>query len=327
MALETWNSVLRSGLLFVLCTYTLIAGSRDSIRLLGGASDKEGFVQVNVRGVWKAICRTEWDALDALVVCRELGFADGYVQVWREGILSRGYHANNSLVTVTPTPTPHYSIEGNEFACNGTENSLLSCKYNRASSYCIGHAGVACGVTTKEYGALLADSLSTHGGRYVDYTVPTFSGKSTGRVLSPDLNSYQPVYKADRVHVTGGVCNMDKMAAMLICGDQGYPNGGKVIHLPPIPNLPKLIHTLTCIGATRLWECDVVYTEEGLCPDGVQYNSVECYTKLQPSVFGSLAFLGVASILILIAGAFGVSRILRKPKTLSVPHPESHEHS
>lgn len=87
------------------------------------------------------------------------------------------------------------------------------------------------GVTTKEYGALLVDLPSSHGGRYADYYVPTFSGKSTGRVLSPDLNRYQPRYEVDRVHVTGGVCNMDKRAAMLICGNQGYPNGGKVIYL------------------------------------------------------------------------------------------------
>eukprot|EP00057_Strongylocentrotus_purpuratus_P005613 XP_003731378.1 PREDICTED: uncharacterized protein LOC100892473 [Strongylocentrotus purpuratus] len=166
---------------------------------------------------------------------------------------------------------------------------------------------------------------SRRSSRLQRYTVPTFSGTSTGRVLSPV--SYYSRYNADRVQITGDICNMDKRAAMLICDYQGYHKGGKVIQLPSIPNIPKLIHTLTCIDATFLPSCDVVYTKDGVCPAGVQYNSVECYTKLQPSVFGSLAFLGVASILILIAGAFGVSRILRKPKTLSVPHPECHEHS
>lgn len=110
----------------------------SSIRLYGGSSDKEGAVQVNVTGEWRNICNDGWDALDALVTCRQLGLTEGYALLW--------YDTTNIWGT-TEAPTNWLNTEGNEFACNGNEKTLLSCKHTKSSTYCPQRAGVACGTS------------------------------------------------------------------------------------------------------------------------------------------------------------------------------------
>ena len=41
---------------------------------MGGAIAQEGRIEICVDGVWGSICQTGWDALDAYVVCRQLGY-------------------------------------------------------------------------------------------------------------------------------------------------------------------------------------------------------------------------------------------------------------
>ena len=46
------------------------------LRLQGGATPLEGRVEICRNAVWGSICDTNWDADDATVVCRQLGFSD-----------------------------------------------------------------------------------------------------------------------------------------------------------------------------------------------------------------------------------------------------------
>ena len=45
------------------------------LRLTGGSYAGEGKVEVNVMNEWRSVCDDMWDARDAAVVCRQLGYA------------------------------------------------------------------------------------------------------------------------------------------------------------------------------------------------------------------------------------------------------------
>ena len=52
------------------------AGSQcveNSVRLVGGASDTEGRVEVCLGGGWGTVCEDDWTTEAATVVCRQLG--------------------------------------------------------------------------------------------------------------------------------------------------------------------------------------------------------------------------------------------------------------
>ena len=46
------------------------------VRIVGGASEMEGRVEICFGGVWGTVCDDGWGDIDASVVCRQLGFAE-----------------------------------------------------------------------------------------------------------------------------------------------------------------------------------------------------------------------------------------------------------
>eukprot|EP00057_Strongylocentrotus_purpuratus_P006349 XP_011660823.1 PREDICTED: deleted in malignant brain tumors 1 protein-like [Strongylocentrotus purpuratus] len=99
------------------------------VRLVGGANEYEGTVEILHEGSWGTVCDDSWDIDDATVVCRQLGF-DGALAALHEARFGPG--------------TGEVLLEGVQ--CNGTEASLIDCNYWIGVHDC-GHkedAGVSC---------------------------------------------------------------------------------------------------------------------------------------------------------------------------------------
>ncbi|XP_069713181.1 antigen WC1.1-like [Phaenicophaeus curvirostris] len=85
------------------------SGSRR-VRLVGGPGRCAGRVEVYVKGSWSSVCANTWDALDAAVVCRQLGCGTA---------LEAPDSARFGVGTKPPWPVA--------LGCAGTEDSLWDC--------------------------------------------------------------------------------------------------------------------------------------------------------------------------------------------------------
>ncbi|KAL4630339.1 HHIP-like protein 1 [Arapaima gigas] len=105
-----------------------------AVRLGGdtGARHGRGRVEVYVGGQWGTVCDDHWDARDAEVVCRQLGF-------------QRALRASTGAEFGEGT---HLPIHLDNVQCVGTEDSLLHCRHAAVGNHNCAHdedAGVVCG--------------------------------------------------------------------------------------------------------------------------------------------------------------------------------------
>ena len=92
-----------------------------SVRLVGGTTPLEGRVEVFLCGHWGTVCDYNWDFVDAIVVCRQLGNLQAV-----EGPRSAFFGAGSG-------PSWYSSL-----SCTGTERNLTEC------SNSISNTGSAC---------------------------------------------------------------------------------------------------------------------------------------------------------------------------------------
>ena len=92
----------------IVCTY-------GDIRLVDGANIYEGRVEVCANNQWGTVCDDDWDASDAEVVCRQLGYnLTSNAVAYTYAYFGRG--------------TGHIWLDGVE--CTGSENELLNCSHD-----------------------------------------------------------------------------------------------------------------------------------------------------------------------------------------------------
>ena len=123
------------------------------VRLVGGASEKEGRVEICINNIWGTVCDDRWTAVDAGVVCRQLNyFADGQ-QIYMGACFQKGLIVFPFIQSGAVARTNAYYGAGlgpiflDEVYCIGSETSLLSClSYPLGSNDCqhTEDAGVTC---------------------------------------------------------------------------------------------------------------------------------------------------------------------------------------
>lgn len=109
------------------------------LQLVGGLNGLEGRVEICFDGVWGTVCDDSWDARDAEVVCRQLGFNTTGAQ---------------ALVRPIPFGLGTGPIYLDDVDCNGSEQQLISCPHrDPVGEHNCGHredAGVQCFATEGE---------------------------------------------------------------------------------------------------------------------------------------------------------------------------------
>ena len=95
--------------------------AEGSVRLVGGDTTLEGRVEVFLLGQWGTVCDSNWDFVDAIVVCRQLGNLQA-VEAPRYAAFGAG-----------SGPSWYYRMY-----CTGTERNLTECTKS------ISNTGSAC---------------------------------------------------------------------------------------------------------------------------------------------------------------------------------------
>ena len=70
--------------MLLLCIIIIDTIRTGTLCLTDGLTQYEGRVEMYWNSEWKAICDNGWNELDALVVCRELGYLPTSVQIHGE---------------------------------------------------------------------------------------------------------------------------------------------------------------------------------------------------------------------------------------------------
>ena len=112
--------------------------AEGTIRLVGGSGSHEGRVEIYLLGRWGTVCDRygSFGVLDALVVCRQLGYSIN--TDWR----SRTFRRGSGFVWL------------DNIACTGYEANLLQCRSNGlgvVSSSCHDHSNDANIICSSEY--------------------------------------------------------------------------------------------------------------------------------------------------------------------------------
>ena len=87
--------------------------AEGAVRLVGGNTTLEGRVEVFLLGQWGTVCDYNWDFVDAIVVCRQLGYPRA-VEAPRSAYFGAG-----------SGPSWYSSVR-----CTGTEHNLTECSKN-----------------------------------------------------------------------------------------------------------------------------------------------------------------------------------------------------
>ena len=164
--------------------------AEGSVRLVGGDTLLEGRVEVFLLGQWGTVCDYNWDFVDAIVVCRQLGNLQA-VEAPRYAAFGAG-----------SGPSWYYSLY-----CTGTERNLTECSKSTSNfgSAC-SHSQDAGAVCSSQSCALLCISV---------HIIET----STGSPPSASSHCYSaPLTTFPRRHFEDGASTISILVDIIMLG-------------------------------------------------------------------------------------------------------------
>ncbi|XP_021362403.1 scavenger receptor cysteine-rich domain superfamily protein-like [Mizuhopecten yessoensis] len=204
----------------VVCDDPARSTHNDTVRLANDDPSYQGRVEILHSSFWGTVCFYKWDDLDALVVCRELGYSEGFA-VFKNvfGI------ANSSIVTWL-----------NNVMCNGTEQRLADCENDGWGIQTCSHSydvGVIC--PGNYNGATALGTLRLMNG----------TSELDGRVEMNVFGEWSSVYKR----------KWDYKEAQVVCRQLGYTEGAPVFNAVP-GSVHKYLELMECVGnELKLIDC------------------------------------------------------------------------
>ena len=90
------------------------------VRLVNGANEYEGRVEVCIHGRWGTVCDDKWDSRDAAVVCRQLNYTSNGVGFGVQGAV---FGAGAGFIVL------------DEVDCTGNEKTLLGCRASELGTH------------------------------------------------------------------------------------------------------------------------------------------------------------------------------------------------
>ena len=131
-----------------MCLYhAVVSCSEGEIRLVGGAFESEGRVEICLDEQFGTVCDDLWDNSDATVVCRQLGWADGLAAI----ALPRAFFGQGTN-----------RIHMDDVDCNGTELALVDCPHLRDPTFCFHFEDAAVLCQCKQPSIIIEDERVTN---------------------------------------------------------------------------------------------------------------------------------------------------------------------
>lgn len=96
------------------------------VRIVDGPTESDGIVQVCYKGHWGTVCASSWNAEEALVVCRQLGYT----------VLDT-FYSRTSATSVSDQIVEDLSCTHNHFSlsnCDVTFGNPVNCTFNAGLS-------------------------------------------------------------------------------------------------------------------------------------------------------------------------------------------------
>lgn len=111
------------------------------VRLMGGANELEGRVEVCYNKMWGSICGTFWRPNSANVVCNQLGYHG--INFWKKGFNLIFFIGSSTLAFQGHFGEGLGPLITSQVSCGGEESSLLFCTNDSLNALRCGHLSIA----------------------------------------------------------------------------------------------------------------------------------------------------------------------------------------